>query len=119
MALPSPVRWSSLFRPTRRGLTSLNRAPSLPKVPAVSETIKDFDAAAWIILFAPTGTPAQILERMAEETGKALQDTEVKVKLADMGAAPVGGSPAQTAAYHRKEMAKFKRAVAISGASAE
>jgi len=115
-SLPAHIR-SGLIRPI--AVTSLNRAPSLPNVPAVSETIKDFDAAAWIILFAPTGTPAPIVERMAQETGKALQDAEVKAKLADMGAAPVGGSPAQTAAYHRKEMAKFKRAVAISGATAE
>ena len=115
-SLPAHIR-SGLIRPI--AVTSLNRAPTLPNVPAVSETIKDFDAAAWIILFAPTGTPAQIVERMAQETGKALQDAEVKAKLADMGAAPVGGSPAQTAAYHRKEMAKFKRAVQISGASAE
>ena len=115
-SLPAHIR-SGLIRPI--AVTSLNRAPSLPNVPAVSETIKEFDAAAWIILFAPAGTPAPIVERMAQETGKALQDAEVKAKLADMGAAPVGGSPAQTAAYHRKEMAKFKRAVQISGATAE
>jgi tripartite-type tricarboxylate transporter receptor subunit TctC len=100
-------------------VTSLERAPSLPNVPAVSETIKDFDAAAWIILFAPAGTPAPIVERMAQDVGIAIQDAEVKARLADMGAAAVGGSPAQTAAFHRKEMAKFKRAVEISGATAE
>lgn len=100
-------------------VTSAARAPSLPNVAAVSETIKDFDASAWIILFAPTGTPAAIIDRLAQEASKALQDPEVKAKLADMGASTVGGTPAQTAAYHRKEMAKFKRAVEISGATAE
>ena len=49
-------------------MTSLQRAPSLPNVPAISETIRDFDAAAWIILFAPAGTPAPIVERMAAES---------------------------------------------------
>ena len=100
-------------------VTSLNRAPSLPNVAAVSETIKDFDASAWIILFAPAATPGAIVERMAQEAGKAIQDPEVKAKLADIGASGVGGSPAQTAAFHKKEMAKFKRAVEISGASAD
>jgi tripartite-type tricarboxylate transporter receptor subunit TctC len=100
-------------------VTSLHRAPSLPNVQAVSETIKDFDAAAWIILFAPAATPAPIVERMAQEVGKALEAPEVKAKLADMGASGVGGTPAQTAAYHKREMAKFKRAVEISGATAE
>ena len=51
-------------------VTSLQRAPSLPNVPAISETIRDFDAAAWIILFAPAGTPAPIVERMAAESAK-------------------------------------------------
>jgi tripartite-type tricarboxylate transporter receptor subunit TctC len=100
-------------------VTSLHRAPSLANVQAVSETIKDFDAAAWIILFAPAATPAAIVDRMAQEAGKALEAPEVKAKLADMGASGVGGTPAQTAAYHKREMAKFKRAVEISGATAE
>lgn len=100
-------------------VTSLQRAPSLPNVPAISETIRDFDAAAWIILFAPAGTPAAIVERMAAEVGKAMQVAEVKAKLGDMGATVVATAPAQTAAFHKRELAKFKRAVEISGATAE
>jgi tripartite-type tricarboxylate transporter receptor subunit TctC len=100
-------------------VTSLRRAPSLPDVPAVSETIKDFDAAAWIILFAPAATPPAIVERMSQEAVKAIGAPEVKAKLADMGASGVGGTPAQTAAYHKREMAKFRRAVEVSGATAE
>ena len=100
-------------------VTSLHRAPSLPNVQAVSETIKDFDAVASIILFAPAATPPAIVERMSQEVGQALGAPEVKAKLADMGATGVGGTPAQTAAYHKREMAKFKRAVEISGATAD
>ena len=115
-SLPAHIK-AGTVRPI--AVTSLNRSPQLPNVPAVSETIKDFDAAAWIILFAPTGTPAAIIDRLAQEAGKSIQDPEVKAKLSDMGASPVGGTPAQTTAFHRKEMAKFKRAVEISGATAE
>lgn len=115
-SLPAHIK-AGTVRPI--AVTSLNRSPQLPNVPAVSETIKDFDAAAWIILFAPTGTPTAIVERLAQEAGRALQDPEVRTRLADMGASPVGGTPAQTAAFHKKEMAKFKRAVEISGATAE
>jgi tripartite-type tricarboxylate transporter receptor subunit TctC len=115
-SLPAHIK-AGTVRPI--AVTSLNRSPQLPNVPAVSETIRDFDAAAWVILFAQSAMPSAIIERMAQEAGKALQDPEVKAKLADMGASPVGGTPAQTAAFHRKEMAKFKRAVEISGATAE
>jgi tripartite-type tricarboxylate transporter receptor subunit TctC len=100
-------------------VTSAARAPALPGVPAVSETIRDFDAAAWVILFAPAGTPASIIERMAQETGRALQDPEVRSKLADIGATVVASSPAAAGSFHRKELEKFKRAVELSGASAE
>jgi tripartite-type tricarboxylate transporter receptor subunit TctC len=115
-SLPAFLR-AGTVRPI--AVTSLRRSPSLPDVQAVSETIKDFDAAAWIILFAPAATPAPIVERMSQEVAKALEAPEVKAKLADMGASGVGGTPAQTAAYHKREMAKFKRAVEISGATAE
>jgi tripartite-type tricarboxylate transporter receptor subunit TctC len=115
-SLPAFIKAGSV-RPI--AVTSLHRAPSLPNVQAVSETIKDFDAAAWIILFAPAATPPAIVERMSQEVGKALGAPEVKAKLADMGATGVGGTPAETAAYHKREMAKFKRAVEISGATAD
>jgi len=115
-SLPAFIR-AGTVRPI--AVTSLHRAPSLPNVQAVSETIKDFDAAAWIILFAPAATPPAIVERMSQEVGKALAAPEVKAKLADMGATAVGGTPAETAAYHKREMAKFKRAVEISGATAD
>lgn len=100
-------------------VTSAARAAALPNVPAISETIRDFDAAAWVILFAPAGTPASIVERMAQETGRALQDPEVRSRLADIGATVVASSPAAAGAFHRKELEKFKRAVELSGASVE
>jgi tripartite-type tricarboxylate transporter receptor subunit TctC len=100
-------------------VTSAARAAALPNVPAVSETIRDFDASAWVVLFAPAGTPAAIVERMAQETGRALQDPDVRAKLADIGATVVASTPAAAGAFHRKELEKFKRAVELSGASAE
>jgi tripartite-type tricarboxylate transporter receptor subunit TctC len=100
-------------------VTSLKRAPTLPDVPAVSETIKDFDAAAWVILFAPSGTPTAIIERMAQESARALADEGVRAKLGDIGASTVASSPAETAAFHRRELEKFGRAVKISGAKPE
>ena len=100
-------------------VTSAARAAALPNVPAVSETIRDFDASAWVILFAPAGTPPTIVERMAQETGRALRDPDVRAKLADIGATVVASTPAAAGAFHRKELEKFKRAVELSGASAE
>ncbi len=115
-SLPSHLR-SGAIRPL--AVTSSKRAPLLPDVPAIAETIPGFDAAAWIILFAPAGTPPVIVERAAVEAKRAMEDPGVQAKLAEMGASVSGIGPAETAAMHRRELAKFKRAVEISGAKAE
>jgi tripartite-type tricarboxylate transporter receptor subunit TctC len=115
-SLPAHLK-AGTIRPI--AVTSAQRAPTLPNVPAISETIKDFDAAAWVILFAPAGTPPAIVERMAQESSRALADEGVRAKLAEIGATTVATNPAQTAAFHRKELEKFRRAVEISGAQAE
>ena len=100
-------------------VTSERRSDALPNVPALSETYPGFDAAAWVILFAPAGTPTAIVNRMAAEVKKSLEAPEVLERLAKMGATPSGLGPAETAAFHKRELAKFKRAVEISGAKAE
>jgi tripartite-type tricarboxylate transporter receptor subunit TctC len=100
-------------------VTSLKRSPQLPQVPSVSEFIPGFDATAWIILMAPAGTPPAVVARIQAEVKKALDDTAVRQQLEAQGASVVGGTPAETLNFHRNEMAKFKRAVEISGAKAE
>ncbi|MBM3409391.1 MAG: tripartite tricarboxylate transporter substrate binding protein [Betaproteobacteria bacterium] len=100
-------------------VTSERRSAALPNVPALSETYPGFDAAAWVILFAPAGTPAAIVNRMSDEAKKALQAPEVQERLSTMGATASGLGPAATAEFHKRELAKFKRAVEISGAKVE
>ena len=100
-------------------VTSEKRSTTLPEVPALAETYPGFDASAWVILFAPAGTPSAIVNRMADEVKKALAAPEVLERLAKMGASASGLDPVATAAFHRRELAKFKRAVEISGAKAE
>jgi len=97
-------------------VTSQKRSPQVPDVPALSEFIPGFDATAWIVLMAPAGTPAAVVNRIQSEVKKALDDPGVKAQLDAQGATIVGSTPAETAAFHRREMAKFKRAVEISGA---
>lgn len=100
-------------------VTSEKRSAALPNIPALSETYPGFDASAWVILFAPAGTPPAIVNRMADEVRKALDASEVQERLAKMGATASGIGPAETTAFHKRELAKFKRAVEISGAKAE
>jgi len=100
-------------------VTSAARSPMLPDVPAVSETIPGFDAAAWVIYFAPAGTPAPFVERLATEIATSLRQPQVRRRLEEIGATIHGTPPAETAAFHRHELEKWRRAVEISGARVE
>jgi tripartite-type tricarboxylate transporter receptor subunit TctC len=97
-------------------VTSAERSAKLPDVPAVAETVPGFDAAAWVIIFAPAGTPAPMVERFSAEIATSLNRPNVRSRLEDIGAAVVGADPARTLAFHRAELAKWRRAVELSGA---
>ena len=100
-------------------VTSLRRSPQLPDVPAMSEFIPGFDATAWIVLMAPAGTPPAVVARIHAEVKRAMDDPAVRQQLESQGATLVGAGPTETGTFHQREMAKFKRAVEISGAKAE
>jgi tripartite-type tricarboxylate transporter receptor subunit TctC len=100
-------------------VTSAERSPMLPEVPALAETLPGFDASAWVVFFAPRGTPDAILERLAAEMRNSLERPSVCDKLRELGATVVGTTPAEASAFHRRELEKWRRAVELSGARAD
>ena len=100
-------------------VTSSKRAALLPNVPALSESIAGFDASAWIILMAPTGTPPAMVARISAEVKRALEDPAVKQQLESQGATVIASAPADAALFHQGELRKFKRAVDASGMKPE
>jgi tripartite-type tricarboxylate transporter receptor subunit TctC len=109
--------WSSakqgLVRPL--AVTSLERNASAPEVPTVAEELAGFDATSWFGLFAPKGTPAAVLERLAGLAGTILADAEVAKKLSDVGAvaSPVPG--ARSAEFIAAEREKWGTIVVSAG----
>ncbi|MFL6797367.1 MAG: Bug family tripartite tricarboxylate transporter substrate binding protein [Xanthobacteraceae bacterium] len=90
------------------GVTSHARAESLPDVPTVAEGgIAGYEALQWYGLLAPGGTPGPIVQRLYQETAKAVRTAEMKERLAADGAEPVGNTPAEFAAHIREEMRKW------------
>ena len=105
-----------------RGLavTSLKRSAVLPDLPTFDESgLKGFDAAAWQGIVVPTGTPPEIITKLNAETNRALQNADVRAKLAAQGSDTLGSTPAEYAAYIRTEMPRWTKAVKDSGAKAE
>lgn len=89
-------------------VTQATRSSAAPDVPTTIEAgFPDLIADNSYALFAPAGTPSQIIEQLARETRAALDDPEIRKKLAEQGAEVVAGSPAELAAYVEREMSKW------------
>jgi tripartite-type tricarboxylate transporter receptor subunit TctC len=93
-------------------VTSLNRAPFAPDLPTMEEAgFPGFDVTAWFGLFAPSGTPRPIIERINNETAKILAQPDMRKKFYDLGVVPVGNSPEEFAKVIAVETAYWARIV--------
>ncbi len=86
-------------------VSSPTRAAALPAVPSTLEAgYADSDYTFWVGVFVPAKTPGAIVERLHQETQKAMQIAAVKSRLAELGADPMDLSPAQFHALVEKEI---------------
>ncbi len=101
------------------GVTSAQRSPALPDVPAIAETVPGYEASAWFGMAVPKGTPTAIVQRLNREVNAALADPGMRQRLADLGGVPIPGTPEEFWALHRMETEKWAKIVKFSGAKAE
>jgi tripartite-type tricarboxylate transporter receptor subunit TctC len=95
------------------------RSPTAPNLPTIGETLPGYEATAWQGLFAPTGTPRPIVDRLAEAVKAILERPDVAAQLAAVGAEPAPQPPEEFAAFTRAERAKWKAVVQKSGTRIE
>jgi len=93
--------------------------PSLPDVPTIGETLPGFGEDPWYGLFAPAGTPKEIVKFLHDETLKALNDPATKEKLAQQGGEPLTMTPEQFAAMIKQELPRWDKLVKDSGAKVD
>ena len=98
------------------GVTSAKRSPAVPDVPAIAETVPGFSAELWYALFAPAGTPADIINRLHREAGTVLAQAEIKSKLADQGVDALTRSPQEMTKQIAIDLDKWARVVKDTGA---
>lgn len=90
------------------GITSLKGSDMLPGVKPVSEQgVPGFDVVAWDALFAPRGTPADVLQKMSEHVQRALQHPETRRKMLDSGVEPLFMGPSQLDSFVKEERNKW------------
>lgn len=101
-------------------VTSAQRTADLPNVPTVAESgYKGFEAVTWFGLAGPDGLPKDVVAKLNTAFNQALQDAEVKKKLAGQGADVRGGTPEQFGALIRSEIVRWGKVVQESGAKVD
>ncbi len=92
-------------------VASLQRMMSLAEVSAIAETLPGFESVTWYAVVAPPHTPAAIVEKVNAGINRALHDAEVRKRLTELSAEPVGGSPGETANYLKQESERWKNVI--------
>lgn len=110
-SLPSGLPHVKEGRLRALGITSARRSPLLPDLPAISETVPGYETVTWFGMYGPKGLPADIVHRISTALNQALQDADVKDRLARLGIEPVGGTPQQFAAMADADRARWKKII--------
>jgi len=101
-------------------VTSPKRTADLPSVPTVAESgFKGFEAVTWFGVAGPAGLPKDVVARLNGAFNKALQDPEVRKKLASQGADALGGTPEQFAKLIHDDIGRWGKIVKESGAKVD
>ena len=101
-------------------VTSSKRASGLPDVPSLAEAgLPGYEIVSWQAVFAPAGTPQPIVQRLATEIGKIINEPDVKARLAGLGVEPSGAGPAELAALQKSEVAKWGKLIKASNIKVE
>jgi tripartite-type tricarboxylate transporter receptor subunit TctC len=102
-------------------VTTRNRTPTAPEIPTVAQELNlpDYEVDSWVAIFAPAKTPAAIVARMQKEVARAVHLPEVKQKLLDQGADPVGSSQEELGRVVETELKSWAAVIRNSGIKVE
>ena len=100
-------------------VTTASRAPFLPNVPGMAETVPGYDTEVWWGLLGPAGMPPDLVTKLSHDFVAALNMEAVKERLAKLGAVPIGSSPEQFDARIRADYKKWGPIIEAAGMKAE
>jgi tripartite-type tricarboxylate transporter receptor subunit TctC len=100
-------------------ISAPKRDPALPDVPTIAETVPGFEMLPWWGLFAPAGTPREVVARLNAEAVRILALPEVKANYLNLGMTAASNTPEQFNAYVQEEIVRWAKIVKASGARAD
>jgi len=99
------------------GVTSVQRQPLFPELPAIGETVPGFESSAWFGVFAPANLPDAITGKLNAVIVGALAEPKLREQLKNEGATSVGNTPKEFAAFVREDIDHWAPLVRSSGAT--
>jgi tripartite-type tricarboxylate transporter receptor subunit TctC len=100
-----------------RGLavTTAQRQPEVPDLPAIAEFVPGYDVSSWIAFFVAAKTPGEIVTKLHHDTVAALHHPQVKARYAQLGATVVGSTPAELAVFLQGEIDRWGPVIKAAG----
>jgi tripartite-type tricarboxylate transporter receptor subunit TctC len=117
--LPSALAQSRAGSVRALGVTSPQRWPGVPDVPAIAETVPGFESIGFYGISAPKGTPPEIVATLNKAVNDALKDPKLVAQLTDIGGIPKPMTPAEFGKLVADETAKLRKVVEFAGASVD
>ena len=115
-SVPTALPYIKANRLRGLGVTTSKRTQALPDVPSIAEAgVPGYEATQWFGVLAPAGTPRAIVERLYQETSRALRSAEVKERVIGEGMEVVAGTPEDFAAYIKSETEKWQKVIKSAG----
>ena len=115
-SLPTAIPYIKAGRLRGLGVTTLKRAQALSDVPSIAEAgVPGYEATQWFGLLAPAGTPRAIIDRLYQESSRAVRSASVKERMVAEGLEVVGGTPEEFASYIKSETDKWTQVIKAAG----
>jgi tripartite-type tricarboxylate transporter receptor subunit TctC len=117
--LPSSIEFIKAGKLRALAVTSAERVEQLPEVPTIGEFVRGYDAIGWNGIGAPKNTPPEIIEKLNKEIATALADPNLKMRFAELGAAPMSMTPSEFGKFVVDDTEKWGKVVKFAGIKPE
>ncbi|HSE00513.1 MAG TPA: tripartite tricarboxylate transporter substrate binding protein [Burkholderiales bacterium] len=118
--VPTVIRQAREGKLRAVATTGSRRTPAAPEVPTVAEAgVPGYEVTTFYGMSAPARTPRAIIDRLHTDTVRALNSPDVRQRLQDLGADPVGNTPEQYTAFMKNEIAKWDKVIKAAGIKGE
>jgi tripartite-type tricarboxylate transporter receptor subunit TctC len=110
-SLPSAIEFIRTGKLHGLAVTTPMRSEAVPDLPAVREFLPGYEVSAWYGVGAPSGTPAEIIDKLNKEINEGLADPKLRARIADFGGTPFALSPADFGKFIADETEKWGKVI--------